>query len=98
MPSFSQKTFTLALITILFPLLLPAQNQSAQHPLDALKTQEYCAVYDVLRDSGKIDKDTVTHSVLLHDPAKDKLLAWTYSDPTFRDSAAILFSKAITID
>ncbi len=98
MPSFSQKTFTLALITILFPLLLPAQNQSAQHPLDALKTQEYWTVYDVLRDSGKIDKDTVTHSVLLHEPAKDKVLAWKSGDPTFREAEVILLRKGTTIE
>jgi len=98
MRSFSQKTFALALITILFPLLLPAQNQSAQHPLDALKTQEYWTVYDVLRDSGKIDKDTVTHSVLLHEPAKDKVLAWKSGDPLFREADVILLRKGITIE
>src|SRR5260221_13304076 len=98
MPSFSQKTFALALIIILFPLLLPAQNQPAQHPLDALKPPEYWTVYDLLRDSGKIDKDPVTHSVLLHEPAKDKVLAWKSGDPLFREAEVILLRKGLTIE
>src|SRR5258708_14906524 len=98
MRSFSQKTFALALITILFRLLLPAQNQPAQHPLDALKTQEYWTVYDVLRDSGKIDADTITTSVLLHEPPKDKVLAWKIGDPLFREAEVILLRKVVTIE
>jgi Cu2+-containing amine oxidase len=54
--------------SVLAPVLLFAQNQPPADPLDALKTQEYWSVYDVLRDSGKLDSDTVTHSVLLHEP------------------------------
>src|SRR5258707_4314745 len=98
MRGFSQKTFALALITILFPLLLPAQNQPPQHPLDALKTQEYWTVYDVLRDSGKLEADTITSSVLLHEPAKEKVLAWKIGDPLFREAEVILLHKGITIE
>ena len=54
MSRFSQKTLVVAAIAIFFPLLLRGQNQPPQHPLDALKTQEYWVVYDVLRDSGKM--------------------------------------------
>ena len=68
------------------------------HPLDALKTQEYWAVYDVLRDSGKMQDDTVTHSVLLHEPAKDKVLAWKPGDPIFREAEVILLRKGVTIE
>jgi len=78
--------------------LLVAQNQAPAHPLDALKTQEYWSVYDVLRDSGKIDSDTVTHSVLLHEPAKDRVLAWKPGDPVFREAEVILVRKGVTIE
>jgi hypothetical protein len=60
--------------SVLAPVLLFAQNQPPADPLDALKTQEYWSVYDVLRDSGKLDSDTVTHSVLLHEPVKDRVV------------------------
>ena len=79
------------------PVLL-AQNQPPTHPLDALKTQEYWAVYDVLRDSGKLDPDTLTHSVLLHEPAKSKVLAWKMGDPMFREAEVILVRKGVTIE
>jgi len=78
--------------------LLAAQNQAPAHPLDALQTQEYWSVYDVLRDSGKIDSDTVTHSVLLHEPAKDRVLAWKPGDAVFREAEVILVRKGLTIE
>src|SRR5262249_44676750 len=86
------------LLATLAPALLIAQNQPVTHPLDALKTQEYWTVYDVLRDSGKLDADTVTHSVLLHEPAKDKVLAWKPGDPMFREAEVILVRKGLTIE
>ena len=88
----------LLLLSSIAPLLLCAQNQPPTHPLDALKTQEYWTVYDVLRDSGKLDADTVTHSVLLHEPAKDKVLAWKPGDAIFREAEVILVRKGITIE
>jgi primary-amine oxidase len=81
----------------LAPALL-AQNQPPAHPLDALKTQEYWTVYDVLRDSGKLDPDTVTHSVLLHEPAKNQVLGWKKGDPLFREAEVILLRKGVTIE
>src|SRR5262245_11952764 len=83
---------------ILAPVLLFAQSQPPAHPLDALKTQEYWTVYDVLRDSGKLNSDTVTHSVLLHEPAKAKVLAWKPGDPIFREAEVILVRKGVTIE
>jgi primary-amine oxidase len=83
---------------VLFPVTLFAQSTPPAHPLDALKTQEYWTVYDVLRDSGKLDEDTVTHSVLLHEPAKEKVLDWKPGDPIFREAEVILLRKGVTIE
>jgi len=82
---------------VLAPALV-AQSQPPTHPLDALKTREYWTVYDVLRDSGKMDSDTVTHSVLLHEPDKNKVLAWKPGDAIFREAEVILLRKGITIE
>jgi primary-amine oxidase len=98
MRSFSQKTLAFAAVTFLFPGLVRSQNQPVQHPLDSLKTQEYWVVYDVLRDSGKMQEGTVTHSVLLHEPAKDKVLAWKPGDAIFREADVILLHKGVTIE
>jgi primary-amine oxidase len=97
MRSFSQQTLAVLAIAIFFPLLLRGQDQP-QHPLDALKTKEYWVVYDVLRDSGKMQEGSVTHSVLLHEPAKDKVLAWKPGEPLFREAEVILLHKGITIE
>ena len=83
---------------IVFAAGLPAQSTPPSHPLDAMKTQEYWTVYDVLRDSGKVPPETVTHSVLLHEPPKDKVLAWKPGDPIFREAEVILLHKGVTIE
>jgi primary-amine oxidase len=93
-----RKTLIVAALAIFLPMLLRAQNQPPQHPLDSLKTQEYWTVYDVLRDSGKLDADTTTNSVLLHEPPKAKVLAWKPGDPIFREAEVILLRKGVTIE
>jgi len=98
MRSFSQQTLAALAVAIFFPLLLHGQDQPVGHPLDALKTKEYWVVYDVLRDSGKMQEGSVTHSVLLHEPAKDKVLAWKPGEPLFREAEVILLHKGITIE
>jgi len=59
---------------LLCPLL--ALAQTTRHPLDALRTEEYWTVYDVLQASGHVDEDTQYASVLLHEPAKETVLGW----------------------
>src|ERR1700757_4121089 len=98
MPSSLRKLSFSLLCTTLLPLTLLAQSQPPTHPLEALKTQEYWTVYDVLRDSGKLDSDTVTHSVLLHEPDKRKVLAWKPGDAIFREAEVILLRKGLTIE
>src|SRR5260370_7989137 len=81
------------LIVSLFPFLAPALVVAQTHPLDALKTQEYWTVYEVLQKSGRIDKDTHYATVLRHEPPKDKALAWETGDPVPRAAALILFQN-----
>ena len=96
MRSLCRLLFSLTLLALSQGLL--AQNVPPTHPLDALKTQEYWTVYDVLRDSGKLDSDTVTHSVLLHEPEKKKVLAWKPGEAIFREAEVILLRKGVTIE
>jgi primary-amine oxidase len=86
------------LLGLLTPVVIPAQTQPPQHPLEALKTQEYWTVYDVLRSTGKVDADTYYASVLLREPPKDKVLAWKPGDPVFREADVILLRKGKTIE
>jgi len=86
------------LCALLVPLTLLAQSQPPTHPLEALKTQEYWTVYDVLRDSGKMQPETATISVLFHEPPKDKVLGWKQGDPMFREADVILLQKGVTIE
>ena len=79
------------------PALAPAQTQPA-HPLDALSMQEYWTVYDVLQATGRMDADTYCATVLLHEPAKDKVLAWKPGDPIPREADAILMRKGQVIE
>ena len=93
----SIRSKALSLAAVLAPLLVCAQPPP-QHPLEALKSQEYWAVYDVLRDAGKLDADTLFATVLLHEPPKDRVLAWKPGDPMFREAEVILLRKGRTIE
>ena len=86
------------LLFCLAATLLPGQSQKTSHPLDGLNTQEYWAVYEVLQASGKMDGDTSYASLLLHEPAKDKVLAWKPGDPIPREADAVLFRKGLVIE
>jgi len=70
--------------------LAGGQSTVPQHPLDALTTQEYWAVHDVLQASGHLGEKTLISSLLLHEPPKEKVLAWKDGDPITRESDIIL--------
>jgi primary-amine oxidase len=63
-----------------------------------LRTEDYWATYDVLQASGHIDADTLFASVLLHEPPKDKVLAWKSGDPISREADVILLRKGATFE
>jgi primary-amine oxidase len=75
-----------------------AQVSAPEHPLAGLKSQEYWAVYEVLQASGKMDTDTYCVSVLLHEPAKEKVLAWKTGEAIAREADVVLLRKGITIE
>jgi primary-amine oxidase len=81
---------------LLTPSLLRAQPSA--HPLDGLTTQEYWTVYEVLQAGGKMDPDTFYATVLLREPAKDKVLAWKPADPIPREADVILMRKGKVIE
>lgn len=90
--------FVFFLFALLIPAFVNAQTQPPKHPLDALKSQEYWGVYDALQASGKMDADTYCVSVLLHEPAKQKVLAWKEGDPISREADVILMRKGVVTE
>lgn len=78
--------------------LLKGQAQKPEHPLDALSTQEYWTVYEVLQSAKKIDADTYYASVLLHELPKDIVLVWKEGDPIPREADVILMRKGQVIE
>ena len=75
-----------------------AQSPAPRHPLDALDSQEYWTVSEVLKASGRMDADTAYASVLLREPDKEKVLAWKPGDPTTREADALLVRKGRVIE
>ncbi len=96
MARFFPLRFTAMLCALSCPLL--AFAQSPQHPLDALRTEEYWTVYDVLQASGHLDEDTHYASVLLHEPAKDVVLGWKQGQAVRREADVTLMRKGVTIE
>jgi len=87
-------------LLLLLPAIVWAQPQATTpvHPLDGLTTAEYWTIYETLQASGKIDADTTYASVLLHEPAKDKVLAWKPGDRVPREGDAFLVRKGQVIE
>lgn len=79
-------------------LTASAQAQKAQHPLDALNTEEYWDVYDVIIASGHFDGDTHFESILLHEPSKSVVLAWKPGDAIPREADVVLLRKERVIE
>jgi primary-amine oxidase len=75
-----------------------AQDKVPHHPLDALTTDEYWTVHDVLQASGHLTDKTLVSSLLLHEPVKDKVLAWKKGEPIPREADVILESEGKTIE
>lgn len=75
-----------------------ARAQRAQHPLDALNTEEYWAVYDAIMASGHFDGDTHFESILLHEPPKSVVLAWKPGDAIPREADVVLLRRERVIE
>jgi primary-amine oxidase len=75
-----------------------AQTNAPHHPLDALTTEEYWTVHDVLEQSGHWTDKTLVASLLLHEPAKDRVLTWKPGDSIPREADVILEADGKTIE
>lgn len=70
-----------------------AQTKTVYHPLDGLTTNEYWAIHDVLVKSGHFTDKARVASLLLHEPSKDKVLAWKEGDAIPREADLILLDS-----
>ena len=87
-----------ALLALFVTASISGQGGKAAHPLDALNTQEYWTVYDVLQASGKIDADTAYATVMLHEPSKDQVLGWKPGNAIPREADAMLVRKGVVFE
>src|ERR1700750_3452063 len=93
------KTRRFSGIVLLLACAVLSLSVSAQtHPLDGLTTQEYWTVHDVLVQSGRLTDKTLFSSLLLHEPDKEKVLAWKPGDPLVREADVILEDQGKTIE
>ncbi|HEY0162815.1 MAG TPA: hypothetical protein VGB69_09075 [Edaphobacter sp.] len=77
---------------------LSAQSRVPQHPLDALTTDEYWTVHDVMQQSGHLTEKANVASLLLHEPIKEKVLGWKQGDAIPREADLILESEGKTYE
>jgi primary-amine oxidase len=61
-----------------------------RHPLDALTSGEYWAVFETLKASGKLDAASRYAGVNLHEPSKAEVTRWKPGDPFGREALAII--------
>ena len=78
-----------ALTAVLCPALWCGAADS-RHPLDALTAEEYWAVFETLKASGKLDAESRYAGVSLHEPPKAEVLRWKTGDPFRREALVII--------
>ena len=64
--------------------------QLASHPLDGLTFQEYWAVFETMKASGKLDEASRFAGVNLREPPKPEVLRWKSGEPFRREALAIV--------
>lgn len=87
-----------SLVSCFLAAFLNAQSHGPQHPLDALTTDEYWTVHDVLQRSGHMSEKALVSSLLLHEPAKSAVLAWNDHDAIPREADVVLLSEGKTVE
>ena len=86
-------------LLLVVSLCLPATaHAQSRHPLDALTFAEHWAVYDVIRDSGKLPDTGRFAGVSLVEPPKADVLAWTPGTAVTRHAKAILMIGPTTVE
>ena len=85
--------FFAAVFLVLFLSPLFALQPAVHHPLDALTPEEYWKVYNALSGAGKLAEKTVFSSILLREPPKSEVLAWTPGQPIVRKVDAVLLTE-----
>jgi primary-amine oxidase len=76
----------------------PGVAQPSAHPLDPLTRAEHWVVYDVLRDSGRLDAHARYAGVSLVEPPKADVLAWKPGMPFRREALARLMLGPKTVE
>ena len=79
------------LFSLLFSLPAAALSPTVHHPLDALTPAEYWVVYKAIRAAGHNEEKLLFSSVLLHEPDKSYVLAWTPGSPIERKADVVLY-------
>ena len=64
---------------------------AVHHPLDALTPAEYWVVYKAIHAAGHSEEKTLFTSILLHEPEKAYVLAWTPGSPIERKADVVLY-------
>jgi primary-amine oxidase len=66
---------------------------TVHHPLDALTPEEYSKIYNILQTAGKLEEKTIFTSVLLQEPVKSEVLAWTPGSAFKRKADVVLLTE-----
>lgn len=80
--------FLIRLILTFLLLSSLALAEAPRHPLDALTQEEYWAVYETMKASGKLDDQSRYAGINLHEPPKAEVLAWKPGLPFRREALA----------
>jgi primary-amine oxidase len=77
-----------------FWIVLSAVSPAASHPLDPLDKDELSATVALLKDAGKVTDSTRFVLIHLHEPPKDKILAYRAGQKLPRQAFAVLYDWA----
>ena len=81
---------TLVLIAVSLSAALQLSSADFRHPLDALTSEEYWAVFETLKASGNVNAASRYASINLHEPPKAEVLRWQPGDRFRREALAVV--------
>lgn len=71
-----------------------SENSKIKHPLDPLNKDEITTAVEVLKASGKTNKDSRFPLIVLHEPPKKEILNFKSGDPIRREVFAVVYQRA----
>jgi primary-amine oxidase len=79
-------------------LVSTAAGAQTAHPLDGLTMTEHWKIFEALKESGRVDRDTRYPQILLNEPPKAEVMQWKQGEPFRREALVVVKQRKQTFE